>query len=112
LGADELKVAELVGVQPGILSKKATGLAVKMVNMIISQNVCICSVELNQQLIADANNQILLSALCISQISLDPRERSFLPVPRIRLPIIVHTCILERVQSTPIASTDPDKAAI
>ena len=35
LGADELKVAELVGVQPGILSKKATGLTVKMVNIII-----------------------------------------------------------------------------
>lgn len=34
LGADELKVAELVGVQPGILSKKATGLTVKMVSML------------------------------------------------------------------------------
>lgn len=32
LGSDELKVAELIGVQPGVLSKKATGLTAKMVN--------------------------------------------------------------------------------
>ena len=32
LGADELKVAEIVGVHPGILSKKATGLTVRMVS--------------------------------------------------------------------------------
>ena len=38
LGADELKVAELVGVQPGILSKKATGLAVKMVSIMCFTN--------------------------------------------------------------------------
>ena len=38
LGADELKIAELVGVQPGVLSKKATGLAVKMVSMMFHRN--------------------------------------------------------------------------
>ena len=38
LGADELKVAELVGVQPGILLKKATGLAVKMVSIMCLTN--------------------------------------------------------------------------
>ena len=31
LGSDELKVAELVGVHPGVLSKKATGLTARMV---------------------------------------------------------------------------------
>lgn len=38
LGPDELHVAELVGVEPGTLSRKATGTAEKMVSL---SHVCI-----------------------------------------------------------------------
>ncbi len=41
LGPDELKVAELVGIDLGLLSKKATGIAGKMV----SQNPLNCHLQ-------------------------------------------------------------------